>query len=126
LKAIYDADDEGLITWPADLSAEDLADLRSASELLPEERMMAVVPLSHVYPTVALVFGSQHIYFPAKQHGEPIRCSLTYEKLAGCHFINHGKSLYVGDGITLTPENDSSCDSLAALLNAAKRAVESA
>ena len=73
--------------------------------------------------SAALVFGSRHVYFPAKQNGEMVRCSLAYESLPGRNFVNHGNAVYAGDGITLTPEDEVNCETVAALLNAVRRAL---
>ena len=74
LKAVHGADSEGIVKYPTDLDGEELAALRTGSEVLPEERVLAVVSLcDDDSPNCALVFGSQHIYFPGMQNGEPIR-----------------------------------------------------
>src|SRR5262249_23211235 len=118
LTAVYGADEEGIVIWPVDVDGDDLAKLREANQLPPEERLLAHVPLSDDGEGPALVFASRHVYFPARQNGEPFRCSLGYESLPGRRFINHGNVVYCGDGITLTPEGEVDCAALAKILSA--------
>ena len=120
-QGMHETDDEGLVT---EVEGEELAKLRENNEVLPEERVLAVVPLDDDHEKAALIFGTQHIYFPAMQHGEAIRCCLSYDSLPGRQFVNHGTGVYAGDGITLKPETEVNCEALSALLNAVRRAAE--
>ncbi len=125
LKAVHTADSEGIVKYPTDLDGEELAALRTGSEVLPEERVLAVVSLADDdSPNCALVFGSRHIYFPAVQNGESIRCSLSYDSLPARQIVNHGNGLYIGDGITLTPESEMNCEALVGFFNSVRRALE--
>jgi tRNA A-37 threonylcarbamoyl transferase component Bud32 len=124
--AVYDADEEGVVIWPVDLDGDDLAKLRESNELPAEERLLCHVPLSDDGEGPALVFGSRHVYFPAKQGNEPVRCSLAYDSLPGRSFVNHGNAVYAGDGVTLTPEDEVNCAALAAILNAVARILKPA
>jgi tRNA A-37 threonylcarbamoyl transferase component Bud32 len=123
LTALYNTDEEGIVIYPSDLDGEDLAKIREANDLPPDERVLAHIPLSDDGESTALVFGGRNVYFPATQNGEPIRASLRYESLLGRTFVNHGNAVYAGDGVVLTPEGEVNCETLAALLNAVRRAV---
>ncbi len=77
-------------------------------------------------PENTLIFGSRHAYFPAVQNGEPIRCSLSYESLPGREIVNHGRGVFIGDGITMTIEAELNGESIVGLLAAIRRTMETA
>jgi tRNA A-37 threonylcarbamoyl transferase component Bud32 len=116
----------GLYLLPK-LPAEGLHNARKNSKVPPTERILAMLDFTGDGDdaTQSLLFGSSGIYFHVEKDGEEITHSVPYADFGRRSFVNHGKEVYLGDDVPLTPPEDFdtvSCETICNILNALKQA----
>src|SRR5207253_816157 len=93
----------------------------------PEERAVAlwVEPVAK-NDTFAVLFTNAGVYFVTEKNDQVAWTkSITYEEFGDRTFVNHGRSVYLGAGESMTPHPElaTSCQTLCDMLNAVKEAV---
>ena len=102
---------------------------RRSSKVPPTERVLALLDFTGDGDdaTQSLLFGSTGIYFHVERgiFAKGITHSVPYADFGRRRFINHGKEVYLGDAVPLTPPEDFdavSCETICNMLNALKQA----
>jgi hypothetical protein len=120
---------EGGLHLAPELPKEGLHNARQRNELPPEERVLALLDFTgdEDDASQSLLFCSSGISFHVKKgDGVPrtITHAIPYADFGRRSFVNHGKSVYLGDGVSLTPpeESEVSCEAICNMLNALKQA----
>src|SRR5262249_24564415 len=110
-----------------ELPAGGLYKARKSSRVPPAEPVLALLDFTGDEEDApqSLLFGSTGIYFHVENNGEGVTHSVPYAEFGRRRFLNHGKEVYLGEGVLLTPPDDFeavSCETICRMLDALKQA----
>lgn len=120
--------EEGLYMAP-ELPTGGLSNARRSCGMPAAERVLALLDFTgdEDDASQSLLFGSSGIYFHIDKGSgvaKEITSSVPYTDFRRRSFVNHGKSVYLGDDVLLTPPEECgvSCETICNMLNALKQA----